>query len=101
MLGHLRPLSEIYYNKFGRNNDRFEDQMKFWDEFFGEEFEGKTLIYGNDKNEVQKRVNLSKMVKNKLEFLKNQSEMEGVENFIGRTSYQQEMMEAPNFVKYF
>lgn len=98
LLGHLRPLSDIYYNKFGRNNDRFQEQMKFWDDFFEDEFEKKTLIYGNDKNEIEKRVNVSQMVMNRLEHLRTRNGLEAVENFKGRSSYQQEMMEAPNSV---
>jgi hypothetical protein len=98
LLGHLRPLNEIYFKKFGPAHESFEDQMKFWDEFFENEFEHKSLIYGNDRNEKEKRVGLSQIVKKRLEYLQNKYQMEGFENFKGTNCYRQVMMQSPNEV---
>jgi hypothetical protein len=98
LLGHLRPLNEVYNKHYGPSYERFEDQMKFWDKFFEEEFEHKSLIYGNDRNEKEKRVGLSKIVKQRLKYLEEKYQMEGFENFKGRSCYQQTMLKAPNEV---
>lgn len=98
LLGHLRPLSEIYNKNFGPSNQRFEDQIKFWDKFFEEEFEHESLIYGNDRNENEKRVELSKMIKDRLQYLQDEYQMQGSENFKGISCYGQSMLHAPNEV---
>lgn len=99
LLGHVRSLNEVYQRKFGSKNEHFKDQMRFWDGFFHEEFENKTLIYGNDRNEQEKRVGLSRLVRERLAHLEVNREPEGFENFTGRTVYKQVMMAAPNEVQ--
>ena len=100
LLGHLRPLSESYYRKFGPDNECFEIQVNFWDKFFKEECEAESLIYGNDKNEREKRIGLSKMIEERLAFLKKNENLEGIENLQGSGIYRQSILEAPNNVKF-
>lgn len=98
LLGHVRSLNEDFYKKYGKGNEHFEIQVKFWDEFFEQEFEQKSLIYGNDQNEEEKRVGLSRMVRRRLAHLETSSGLEGFENYRGRTVYKQVMLVAPNEV---
>ena len=98
LLGYIRPLSELFHKSFGPDNENFEVQVKFWDKFFEQEFKNESLICGNDKNEKEKRVNLSLKLKQRLDYLEDQPGIEGIENNIGSGIYKLDILETPNIV---
>jgi hypothetical protein len=98
LLGYNRSLNEVYYNSFGPENENFEIQVKFWDKFFENEFKNESLICGNDKNEKEKRVNLSEMLSNRLEYLEHNENIDGADNNAGTKIYKQSILEIPNIV---
>ena len=70
LLGHFKRLRLTYQNKFGDFNDRFDEEIEFWDGFFESELKGHTLVFGNSNDESLKRTALPLYNIKEVEWLK-------------------------------
>ena len=105
LLGSLKGLKKDFQGQFGKFEDRFEDEIKFWDNFFEKEQKNKTFIYGNDSKELEKRFNIPTRVEQDLNFLKQKRQLNSTESSKENysISYKYSHIEAPNnvFREYF
>lgn len=99
LLNNFKSLYKDFYDEFGDFDDRIQEEIKFWDGFFQKEKESKTLVFGDDEKQTEKRVNLSTAVSN-LEMLEGKYGLDEFEfkNEKYSSRYLQDVLENPNYV---
>ena len=99
LLHSLKELSKEFYEEFGTFDDRIAEEMQFWDNFFLKEKENKTIVFGDDEKQTEKRTNISTSVNN-INILKRKYELDEFEVLNGNYNlrYEQEVLKNPNYV---
>lgn len=102
LLGQFKGLRVSYQNQFGDFNDRFDEEIQFWDNYFKSELERGSFVYGNSNDESLKRTGLPKDNISQIEWLKTREEncagREKCYNY--RDLYPQNHLDAPNYVNF-